>query len=197
MANSKIGQYQIEFELVGYTSPVRSHFLHTWVSAQGNPPAGTLPSAIDILLLGGATAKLDVVANALWSYLRLSYNASILANTFTLWKYVTENAKDFISTGVVTTPAGAGGTTVIAGQTTLTFRHSLGGIGKVVLIESTNAGDTQVALVPNAAGTPTQRLAAYLTSASSPMIALDNSFPVAALRDSRGQNERVWREVFR
>lgn len=197
MANSKIGQYQLEFQLDGYTSPTRSHLLHVWLSVQGNPPPGTLATAIDVLKLGGATAKLDVVANQAWSYFRLAYNATIQANNFTLWKYATENARDFISSGTITTPAGSGGTTIIAGQATLTFRHALGGIGKIVLIESTLAGDTQVALVPNGAGNPAQRIAAYMMSADSPMIALDNSFPVSALRDSRGQNERVWREIFR
>lgn len=197
MANSKIGQYQLEFRVEGFTSPTRSHLIRQWISVQGNPPAGTLPTAIDVLKLGGATAKLDVVANQAWSYLRLSYGSSLSAVSYTLWKFATENIRDFIAAGTLTTPAGTGAASVIAGQVTLTFRCALGAIAKVVLLESGNTGDTRAALVANPAGSPTQRLAAYLLSTDSPMIGLDNSFPVSPLRDSRGQNEAIWRMVYR
>lgn len=197
MANSRVGQYQLEYRLEGFTNPTRSHALRMWVSAQGNPPAGTLPTAIDVLKLGGATAKLDVVAAQAWSYLRLSYGTSISAVTYNLWKFVTENSRDFIAAGTLATPLGTGAAPVIAGQTTLTFRHALGGIGKIVLLESGNTGSTRNALIPNGAGSPTQRLAAYLMSADSPMIALDNSFPVSPLRDARGENEAIFRLVYR
>lgn len=197
MANSRIGQYQLEYVIEGYTAPVRSHLLRLWIPVQGNPPAGTPATSIDVAKLGGSTAKLDVVANQAWSYFRLGYATTVSCINYSLWKYATENARDFVASGAITTPAGAAGSVVVAGQVTLTFRHALGAIGKIVMIESSQGGDNSSALVPNAAGSPIQRIAAYLMSADSPMTALDNSFPVAPLRDSRGQNERAWREVFR
>jgi|SRR5215211_4053687 len=197
MPNSRIGQYQIEYSLEGFTAPARSHVVRMWVSAQGNPPVGTPATSIDILKLGGATAKLDVVANQAWGFFRLQWAASISATSYSLWKYVTENSRDYISGGSLTTPAGTAGGITIAHQVTLTFRHAAGGIGKLVLLETVATGDTRLALVPNAAGTPTARLAAYCMSADSPMVALDNAFPVSPLRDSRGQNEAVWRKVYR
>jgi hypothetical protein len=147
--------------------------------------------------LGGATADLATVANQAWSYFRLQWAASISATGYSLWKFVTENSRDYITGGTLTTPAGTGAGITIAAQTTLSFRHALGGIGKIVLLESTNTGDTQTALVANGAGSATQRLAAYVMSADGPMVALDNSFPVTPLRDSRGQNEAIWRKVYR
>lgn len=198
MANSKIGQHLLEFQLSGYTAPARSHVVRAWISPTGVPAIGTPPASVTIQKLGGATANLQVVADQFWSYLRLSYPAAIVASGFSLWRYVTENSRDFITAGTLATPAGSnGGAADVAGQCTLTFRHALGGIGKLVLIESVNPGNTQVALVPNGAGNNVQRIAAYLLSADGPMVALDNSFPIAALRDSRGQNEAVFKKVYR
>jgi hypothetical protein len=76
-------------------------------------------------------------------------------------------------------------------QTTLTFRSGSGGIAKLVFIEANLSGNQRAALVPNAAGTSPQRIAAYALSSDSPFQALDNAFLVAALRDSRGENEAI------
>jgi hypothetical protein len=197
MANSKAGQYQIEYRLEGFVNPTRSHVVRAWVSASGSPVVGALPADVQIQKRGGTTASLQSVADQFWSFLRLSYGVTITAANFSLWRFATENARDFISGGSVANPAGTGASPVIAGQCTLTFRHALGGIGKIVLLESGNGGDSRSSLIANAAGSATQRLAAYLMSADSPMVALDNSFPVTPLRDSRGQNEAIWRLVYR
>jgi len=197
MPNSKIGQYQLEFRLEGFTAPTRSHALRIWIAPSGSPAIGTPPASVTIQKLGGSTANLQVVADQAWSYFRQAYVTTVSAVSFSMWKYVTETAREFITAGALTTPAGTAGVTTIAGQVTLTFRHALGGIGKIVLLESNLAGDTRSALVPLATGTAAQKIAAYMMSADSPMIALDNSFPVSPLRDSRGQNEAIWRMVYR
>lgn len=197
MANSKVGQYVLEFGLTGFTIPVRSHVVRMWVSPTGTPAIGTPPASVTIQKLGGSTASLDVVANQAWSYLRQQWPAAIIATGYSLWRFATENSRDFVTGGLLATPTGNGASAVTASQCTLTFRHALGGIGKIVLLESSNGGDTQTTLVANAAGSTVQKLAAYIMSADSPMIALDNSFPITPLRDSRGQNEAIWRKVYR
>lgn len=197
MANSRIGQYSLEFNLVGFTNPTRSHALRLWLAVSGAPAIGALPTAVNVQRLGGTTANLQVVADQIWSYFRQAYPAAISATGFTLWKFVTENSKQFISAGTLAAPAGNGAAFVVGWEAILTFRHAGGGIGKIVLIESNLDTSNQVALVPNAAGNVAQKIAAFMLSADSPMLALDNSFPVAALRDSRGQNEAIWRKIFR
>lgn len=199
MANNYPGPYEIEFQLAGWTSPIREHVLRFSVVALGAPAPGTLPSAIDIQKMSGATAKLDVVANQIWSFYRISYHTSINVVGYTLWKYVTGTlAKDFVSAGTVTTPAGTSAVAPIAaGQTTLTFRTANGGILKSVLIESSNAGDTRIVLTPNVAGSAPQRIASYIMSGDNVALGRDDSYPVAALRDARGQNEKIWRKIFR
>lgn len=199
MATNYPGPYEIEFQIAGWTAPVREHVLRFSVAALGNPPAGTLPTAIDIQKMGGATAKLDVVANQIWSFYRQIYAVQMSVVGYTLWKYVTGTlAKDFIAAGTVTTPLGtSAGAWIVAHQVTLTFRTANGGILKNVILETPAGGDSRVVLTPNPAGTPVQRIASYILSADNVVLGRDDSYPVAALRDARGQNERIWRKVFR
>lgn len=191
MPNSRVGQYQLEYDLTGFTSPVNSHKLRSNVMAAGSPAAGTAPSLIEINQRGGGTDDLQVIADTMWGFYRLVYPNTISVSSFTLWRWVTNTAKEFVSAGVVGTPAGATGAVVQSWQTTLTFRSGTGGIGKLVFIECNLGGNQRSALVPNAAGTAPQRIAAYAISAGSPLQALDNGFFVAALRDSRGENEAI------
>lgn len=193
------GPYEIEFLLSGWTAPARTHVIRVNVIALSNPPAGTLATAIDIQKQGGGTAKLNVVANQLWDFLRQSYHSSITCVGYTLWKYVTGTyAKDFISSGNVTNTAGSSATTpTIAWEVVTTYRSANGGIMKIVMIEPSLTGETKTTLIPNAAGTAIPKLAAYVLSADNVCVSRDDGFIVAALRDSRGQNERIWRKIYR
>ena len=126
MAENMPGPYEIEYELTGWTSPARNHLFRVSVAALGSPAAGALPTTIDIQKMGGSTAKLNVVANQLWEFLRNMYHTSISCTSYQLWKYVPGTlAKDFISAGTVTNPAALSGTTaVVAGQLTQTYRSA-------------------------------------------------------------------------
>jgi hypothetical protein len=192
------GPYEIEFTLTGWTTPTREHVFRVSVAALGSPAFGTLPTAIDIQKMGGSTAKLNVVANQMWEFLRLFWNTTITCTGYQLWKYVPGTlGKDFVSTGAVTNPAASGAVGEIAGQLTQTYRSANGGIMKLVLLETNQTGNAKVTLVPNVAGTASQRLAAYIMSADNVVLARDDAYPVNSLRDSRGQNERIWRLIFR
>lgn len=198
MANL-IGPYQIEFELSGWNTPIRVHMHRVNVIAVGSPPLGTLPTAIDIQKQGGATAKLNVVANQYWEFVRLLYPAAITCVGYTFWRIVTgTSGKDFVTSGNVTNPAGtnAGGVQ-LAQQLTFSYRSANGGIMKQVFLEPSISGDVRQILTPNVAGTAQQRMAAYILSADNIALAADDGFIISALRESRGQNERIWRLLFR
>lgn len=197
MANSRIGQYQLEFLLDGFVSPTRSHVIRVNCQTVGSPAPGTPANAITMQQRSGATADLATCANQLWGFLRLFYPVTVSAASFTLWRWATENARDFISTSTLALPSGTTGSVQIAAQNTLTFRSASGGIAKIVLIESNQAGDTRTALVANASGSFQQRLASYAISGDSILTALDNAFLVSPLRDARGQNEAIWRKIYR
>jgi len=192
------GPYEVEFTITGFTSPVREHKIRLSCAVLGNPAPGTLPTAITVQKAGGATASLDVVVNQAWSFLRQFWPNVINCSGYQLWKYVTGTyGKNFIAAGAVTTPIGTGATSTVAHQTTLTFRSANGGIMKSVFLETTNTGSTQVALVPNGAGNINQKWAAYVLSVDNFWLAADDAYPVVALRQSLGENERIWRKVFR
>lgn len=199
MANNYPGPYEIEFTLTGWTSPVREHVMRFSVVALSSPAPGSLPTTIDIQKMNGSSAKLNVVADQIWSFYRSVFSTGITVTGYTLWKYVTGTlAKDFISAGTVTTPAGTNAAAPVpAHQSTLTFRSANGGIMKVVVLESVQTGDARITLIPNAAGQWYQRAAAYHLSADNVAIARDDSYPVAALRVASGQNEKIWRKLFR
>lgn len=198
MAVNLPGPYEVEFRLDGFVNPTRSHVFRVNCTAVGAPAPGALPNTIDMLKRSGGTAKLDVAANQLWEFVRLFYQAAITCSGYTLWKYVPGTyAKDFVAAGTVTNPASSGSTGTTAAQLTQTYRSANGGILKLVLLETNQSGDGRQTLLALPAGNPSQRLAAYVMSADSIVMARDDAFPVAPLRDSRGQNESVWRKVFR
>lgn len=197
MANSKVGNYQLEYNLTGYIAPIRSHTHAIYVAPTGTPSAGATPASIDIQLLGGGTDTLENVANTYGDFVRRMYSPDVLMGQWTLWRYATENARDFITAGSLTLATTPSGTLKIAQQETLTYRTAGGGILKQVFIEAKNGGDLKEQLQPDATGSDVDRLAFFTLSAGSPVIGIDNTFPVAPLFNSRGQNERVWRKIYR
>lgn len=195
---TQIGPYQIEFELTGWQSPSRDHVIRHNVVAVGNPPAGTLATAINFQKSSGGTGLMSTLVNQLWEFYRGWWNNSISCSGVTLWKVVTgTNGKDFITTMNVTNPVCSGGAGQVAHQVTQTYRGANGGIMKIVLLETNQTGTTRVTLLPNPAGTLSQRLAAFVLSADGFLLAGDDSWPIAALRDSRGENESIHKLVFR
>lgn len=195
---SRKDQYSLEWDLLGWTAPLRGHVLRIYVDPTTEPAIGANPLDIDIALKGGGTATLATLATEVWSYFRLAYDADISVASCSLYKWVTNNSRQYISGAVVTNPTGvAAGAPSVASQQTLTFRTAAGSIAKLVMLETNTGGDTITALVPNAGGSPFQRIAYYLLSASSPMNGIDNAFAVQALKIASGQNEAVWRRVYR
>jgi len=168
------------------------------VAVVGTPAIGSLPTAVTVAKAGGGSATLAVVANQAWEFMRLMWPVAISCTGYQLWRYVSGTyAKDFISTGTVTNPTASGAGFAVAQQTVLTFRSANGGILKSVFLESNMTGNTKLTLIPSAAGTPAQKWAAYLLSADNVSLARDDAYPINGLFDSRGENERLFRLIYR
>ena len=197
MANSKVGQYRMEFTLTGFTNPVRTHVCGLWVAPTTTPGAGSLPEDIDIQLLGGGTDSLDNVALAYAERIRVFYDAAVVISQYTLWRFVTENQRVYVTSGSVTTTATAGSGITPAWQITMTFRHANGGTSTHVLLESSFNGNQYNQLIANPSGNQQQQYAAYIMSNISPCIALDNSFPVQPLRFAEEENEYWQGKLYR
>lgn len=192
------GPYEIELNLTGWTSPARNHKVRINVAAVGSPPVGSLPTAVTIQKAGGGTATLAVVANQFWEFLRPFWGTAITCSGYTLWRYVTGTfAKTFISTGTMTNPAANGGTGTTAHEIVETFRSANGGVMKVVLLETNVGGSAKLALVPNASGTNYQKLASYIMSTDNVALARDDAYPLSPMFLSAGENERLFRLIYR
>jgi len=197
MANSRVGNYQLEFTIAGYTSPIRQHTHSIYVAPTSTPSVGASPATIDVQLLGGGTDTLQAVADEYGSFVRRLFSGGQSLTQFTLWRYATENSRDFISAGNLNLTTTGFGTTQNAQQLTMTYRTAGGSILKAVFLEPNVAGDSKDLAVPDASGNQLQRIGAFMLSSRSPAIGIDNTFPVSALFVSRGQNERVWRKIYR
>lgn len=197
MANSKIGNYRLEFFVSGFTSPTRTHVVGAWVLPTTAPSAGALPTDIDIQLKGGGTKNLQEVANQLGSFLRTFYAGAVSMTSYTLWRYATEFSRDFISAGTAVLTTAGSGSISVAHQQTVTMRCAGGAIMKTVIMEGNIAGNVIRTLTPNASGDIVERLAAYYLSVDGAAVGLDNTFPVAALRDAREENEFWQGKIYR
>lgn len=195
--SSRAGQYQLEFNIEGFTAPNRAHSLRGYVAPQSPPAAGTPMSSIALQARGGGTVNADVAANAFWEFIRPLYNNSISCNSANLWYFVTDTMRTYISTVVLTNPLCTGGAPQPMQQVTLTWRTAKGKYIKFVLLETNLTGSSTVPLVSNAAGGQTQRISAHVMSMNGVFVGIDNSFPIAPLRDARGQNEYWFRELNR
>lgn len=193
------GPYELEFEVnMGALIPARNHKIRINCAVIGSPAPGALLSAITVQKMGGGSANAQAVADQFWSFIRQCYAATVTCTSVTLWKYVSGTfAKDFVSAGAVALPAGAAGAVTLAHQVTLSFRSANGSVMKLVLLESNLTYETSTTLIPNAAGTQIPKLAAYILSADNVALARDDAYPVAALKNSGGQNEKIWRKIYR
>lgn len=197
MGHTRTGQYQMEFNIEGFTAPNRAHALRFYTQPIAAPAVGVAMADIDLKTLSGGSIDALVAANAFWAFIRPMFNNSISCSSVSLWRYDTHNSRSFISQAPLTNPLCTGGAPQPMQQVTLTFRAAAGAILKLVLLETNQSGNATVPLVANAAGNVFQQLAAHIMSANGVATAIDNSFPVAPLRDSRGQNEHLFEELNR
>lgn len=113
-----------------------------------------------------------------------------------LWEYPPDGYDATFISSLELTESGTNGTgSTVAQQTTFTFRSIGGGIARIQLMESSFAG--QVRQTPPFATAPANNLTQFLNGNDSVMVARDDSFLNARLRQSDGQNEKLWRKRFR
>lgn len=197
MAVNFPGPYEIEYSILVGTL---THVIRVNCIATPAPTVGDAFSAINVMTRTGTPAVLQTAVDGLWDVIRQAYNNAVSCTAVTLWRYPVSGslAKTYVSAGSVTNPAGSSGSaTTQAHQFTPSFRTANGGILKMVLLETVFTSNVKQVLVPNVAGSPDQRLAAYILSGSNWALGRDDSWPIAALYGSFGQNEATWRARYR
>lgn len=186
---------------IHYVVKSRAHSLLLNCIAIGDPSPGTPAASVSLATKAGGAVLVNTAANDMWGIIRLSIQLSAGGTTgWTLWKYATgSDDKIFITAGSMTVLTGASATaTTDASYQMLSMRTGNGGTMKIVVLDTIHNRNDQAIVVPNAAATTVpERLAAYLLSGTNWVIGRDDSYPVAALRQSYGQNETVWKKINR
>jgi hypothetical protein len=193
------GPLEIEFEILVNTTPARSHVFRSSVIGVGDPDLGTPLADVTLLQKDGTNDDAQTLVDQYWNFLRLMFHTGTICTSVTLWKYVPNTfQRDFVTASEVTNPAGTNSAGPIPlQQHMLTFRSAGGGIIKLSFLEAAYNGDQQIPLTANPVGFPSERIASYMLSGDCIVIGRDNGFPIAALRESLGENEKIWRKVNR
>lgn len=187
------GPYQVE---INYSIPARSHKMRIDCQVVGSPVPGTSPSQIDVQVANGTTKPLDQAVDELIALLQPICSNTMTFNDFTLWKFT---ANTYQRQFVTTEPLGVLGTATAGANPAhyriWTMRTIGGGIAKLTLLEDTNTSNDQV---PYASlDVNSKALVDYLIGNTGWLYARDNTYPIAALYESRGQNEAIWRKIYR
>lgn len=189
------GPYAVEFK---YQALTREHSAELNCAAIGNPPPGTPVASITLATRSGGSVALQTGVQNFWNFYRTGHGNTASLLEWALWKYtVGTYEKAYVAGGAVTNPLGSGGTATAARQAVASLRTANGGIMFVEWLEGIATEDSSIALIPSGVGAYYQSVAAYLLSSEGWAIGRDDSFPIAALKVSRGQNEAIWRKINR
>lgn len=190
------GPYAVEYT---YVSALREHSCELNCIAIGDPAPGTAIGSITLATRSGGSVALQTGVQNFWNWYRQGHAVASSLLTWTLWKYnVGTLEKTFVNAGTVTNPLGSAGVAVAFGQDIATFRTAGGNILNVVWMEGNSGGlQNSVVLTPSAVGDAYQKVAAYVLSSEGWIFGRDDTWPIASLKRSSGQNEALWRKVNR
>jgi len=184
------GPYTLEID---YVFSGLSHSLSFNCDTIGDAVPGTPADDVDMKTKSGTEISLQEFADDVWGVLRSQVSPLTLASTFTLWKRNIHNSeKQFISAGGLTVPNGTSGiANVPSSQAIWTWRSSLGGIIKIVLMEGGFTGSPTVPLLSDTVS-GIGAINTYMQSDECCVAALDRGYAVAAGNSNYGQNEKIF-----
>jgi len=196
MAANLAGPYQIRID---YLTGGLTHRKNLNCAVIGTPAAGTPDETVLFQTAGDGNVDMRTCVTEYWAFARQFFSSSTSVTLVELWKAVGDDVWDYVTSLGVNLPVGSDTVNpyVPAHQAILTFRSANGGIARDVFMEDVSSSNAQSALVANGAGGAPEQLAAYWMSGACWMLARDDSFPIAPLRFSNGQNERIWRKRYR
>jgi hypothetical protein len=189
------GPYAVEFK---YSVLTREHSHEVNCVAVGNPPPGTAIGSISLATRSNGTVLLQTAVQNYWNWYRGGHATSCSLLSWTLWKYTVGTLeKTFVNAGSVTNPTGATGTPIPAQQVVLSFRTAGGGIMNIEYMEGYDNRTSSTPFVANATGTYFEKVGAYVLSSEGWLFGRDDTWPIATLKISGGQNEALNRKITR
>ena len=192
MAVNFPGPYAIEllYEVSGL-----EHRMLLNVQVSGTPSAGVDLTTVDLLDKDGGTRPIVTAMDEFIDLLQIGYATGASFVEWTLWSY-TPNSFDrtFINTWSVGEAGLSVAPTVLMSYRKISFRTANGGILYITMLEGISDGLDQQSF-PFSSGNMND-IANYVTTTGLGggwIYARDNSYPVAPLRLSEGQNEKLFR----
>jgi len=193
------GLYELRFKYeVVVGSVVLSHVHTIDVNLDdANPSPGELFTAIQPTFTGANLGMLDDVVEAYLDAITTFWTDDMTVNTVELWK-IPEGTftGQFISAYTPTNNVGTNvGSTVVAGQMTMTLRSFGGGIMRLQFMETAYNDPRRLAYPTGVAGV--DAVFADLVDDSTAFLARDNTPPLAPIALLGGQNEKIFRKRYR
>ena len=194
MVAFRAGPYTVE---IPYIVDGLDHKLEFNCDTLGAAVPGSAPTAVMLRTRDTEGVNLDVGVNAAWAVIKPVMATGALASTYTLWKRnVNNDDKLFISAGSLSSPNGSGGAYVPASQAIMTLRAGGGNVLKITLMESVFTRKDRVSI--DSSGVPgLVAVADYCLTMDSWIMARGQSFPVAKLNVSFGNNDKTEERRYR
>lgn len=179
-----------------YTSGGRDHKLEVNVQCQSAPDPGDLFSTITLITKAGGTTGLDTFVDAFAAAMKPLLPASGgVINSAELWYYTPGTFDALFISSYDISEAATGGTLVPASEVIITFRTIGGSVVKLAWLDGVTPAGARVS--PAAFPGSWTTIAALYTQVTSPIIGRDGTFCNVVLFAFPGQNERLFKQVYR
>lgn len=169
------------------------------VRCDGSPAPGDLFSTINFLDRSDSSIIANTAVDAWVNLIKIRWVANVANNIVNceLWKYEPESFEGtFISARDIAVAATGTGTTVAAGQELYTFRTQEGGVMKLSFMQSREAVGAPKSYA--ALNADQKAIVDYVIDSDDALwLGRDTSYPVAFMRMFPGQNEALFKKVFR
>ena len=190
---SQPGPYQVE---ITYSGDSRSHKMRLDCRIDGSPVAGVDMSTVNVLNRLSANIGLTSAVGSFIDLLQPIFAPDMSFDSFSLWKFTSgTNERQFIGSALIGEVGTNAGVIQRAHQTIYTFRSGNGGTMRLNLLEDSNTGNDKTAYADMSA--PAQALVDFMLSDDCWIYSRDNAYPIVSLWESQGQNEAIWRKIYR
>lgn len=174
-----------------------SHKIEVSCDVTEAPTSPTDLSTLTFVTKGATTKTVPDGISEFFATLAPLYPSSVSFDSIELWQYAVDSYDaSFIGAYGLTVAGTSGGSINPASQITVTFRDTVGGILKIVMLETVSS-DTTAQTGLSGAGSEVGAINTYATGNDSWLQSRRNGFPAAFLRASWTQNEAIYRKRYR
>lgn len=188
------GPYQVR---VHYTTASRPHVQRLNVAVSGTPDPGLNMASYDFILRGGGTVQADTAIAAWIGLIDSLFNTATTNFThYELWKYAPGTDDATFMSVLEGGATGASASAVVpAAQSRMSFISTEGGTMFIDFMETIH----QLAVTDPYpfANADVQAVANFVISSSNWILAKDTSYPIAARNWNVGQNEALFKKIYR